>query len=146
MPKSLVWHISMESLFCSVPFRMVSMRSEKPMIMPSSRVSEVSSTLPSKHSTVRVIVNGHFYPLSKKIAERFFSPRLSPPGDRSCDFLGFVPAVSVSSSPTLQIFQDASHLWWLLWPPGHLLYFVLSVYTLIGSVIRARDPLNQRPL
>ena len=54
-----------------------------------------------------------------KRVERFLFPRLSPPGDRGRDVLGFVPAVSVSSSSTLQIFRDASHSWWLLCP--HLL-------------------------
>ena len=33
----------------------------------------------------------------------------------------FVPACSVSSSLTIQIFQDASHLWGLLCPPAYLL-------------------------
>ena len=42
--------------------------------------------------------------------ERFLCPRLSPLGDQSCDTIGFVPAGSVSSSSTLQIFQDANHL------------------------------------
>ena len=36
--------------------------------------------------------------LSRKIVSRFLFPRLSPPGDRCCDVLGFVPADSVSSS------------------------------------------------
>ena len=38
------------------------------------------------------------------------STPLSPPGDRWCDILGFVPAGSVSSFSTLQIFREASHL------------------------------------
>ena len=37
--------------------------------------------------------------------------------DQCCDVLGFVCICSVSSSSTLQIFWDASHLWWLLCPP-----------------------------
>ena len=45
----------------------------------------------------------------------------SPPGDRWCDVLGFVPTGSVSSSSTLKIFQEASHLWGLLCPPIYLL-------------------------
>ena len=56
-----------------------------------------------------------------KRVERFLFPRLSPPGDRWRDVLGFVPAVSVSSSSTLQIFRDASHSWWLLCPHVYLL-------------------------
>ena len=55
--------------------------------------------------------------LSRKIVERFLFPRISPPGDRWCNVLGFVPEGSVSSSSTLQIFQEANHLWWLLYPP-----------------------------
>lgn len=38
---------------------------------------------------------------------------LSPHGNWLCDVLGFVPASSVSSSSTFQIFRDASHFWWL---------------------------------
>ena len=56
-----------------------------------------------------------------KRVERFLFPRLSPPGDRWRDVLGFVPAVSVSSSSTLQIFRDASHSWCLLCPHVYLL-------------------------
>ena len=37
--------------------------------------------------------------------ECFFVPRLSAPGDRWCAVLGFVPAGSVSSFSTLQIFE-----------------------------------------
>ena len=47
--------------------------------------------------------------LSGKIVERFLFPHLSPPGDRWCDVLGFVPACSVSSSSTIQTFQDFRH-------------------------------------
>ena len=51
---------------------------------------------------------------SRKIVEHFlFFVRLSPPGDRWCGVLGFVcvPAGSVSSSSTLQIFRgEASRL------------------------------------
>ena len=43
-----------------------------------------------------------------------------PPGDRWCDALGFVPAGSVSSFSTLQIFRVASRLWGLLFPPVYL--------------------------
>ena len=38
--------------------------------------------------------------ISRKIVERFLFPSLSLPGDRCCDFFGFVPAGSVSSSST----------------------------------------------
>ena len=59
--------------------------------------------------------------LSRKIVERFHFPRLSPPDDRWCNIIGFVPAGSVSSTSTLQNFRDASHSWWLLIPPVYLI-------------------------
>ena len=74
-------------------------------------------------SRARVINNGD--PVSSflmKIVERFLFPRLSPPGDRWRDVLGFVPAGSVSSSSTLQIFfRGANRSWWLLCPQVYLL-------------------------
>ena len=42
--------------------------------------------------------------------KHLFFPSLSPPGDVLC----FVTTGGISSSPTLQIFQDVSHLWWLI--------------------------------
>ena len=42
-----------------------------------------------------------------KARMRFLFPLLSPPGDRWCDVLGFVPAGNVSSFSTLQIFREA---------------------------------------
>ena len=48
--------------------------------------------------------------LSRKIVQRFLFPRLSPPGDRWCDGLGFLPAVNVSSFSTLRIFRKASRM------------------------------------
>ena len=59
--------------------------------------------------------------LSGKSVERFLFPCLSPPSDKWCDVLGFVPAGTVSNSSTLQIFSDANNLWWLLFPPVYLL-------------------------
>ena len=44
-------------------------------------------------------------------------PFLSFQATICCDVLGFVPTGSFSSSSTLQIFQDASYLWWLLCTP-----------------------------
>ena len=44
--------------------------------------------------------------VSPTLPWRFLFPRLSPPGDRWCDVLGFVPAGSVSSFSTLQIFRE----------------------------------------
>ena len=47
--------------------------------------------------------------------------RFSPPGDRWCDVLGFIPAGILSNSSTLQTFLGACHLWWLLCQPVYLL-------------------------
>ena len=52
-------------------------------------------------------------------ASSFYASLLQ--GDLWCDVLGFVLAGSVSSSSTLQIFRDASRLWWLPRPPVYLL-------------------------
>ena len=83
---------------------MVCMRSDKPICAPP-RLSEVSPTLPLKR----------FQCHSFRLALPFQC--LSPPRDRWCDVLGFVPTGSVSSFSTLQIFQEASHLCGLLCPP-----------------------------
>ena len=55
---------------------------------------------------------------------------LSPPGDQWCDVHGFVPASSVSSSLTLQIFWDTSHLRWLL---------CLTVYRCLSDSLSAQS-------
>ena len=69
----------------------------------------------------------------KSLFPRFLFPRLSSPGHWWCDVLGFVPAGSVSSSSTLQIFREASHLWGLLCPPVYLLSRFLSLWHDQGS-------------
>ena len=89
--------------------------------------------------------------LSGKIVYRFFFPRLSPPGDRWCDVLGFVTAGSVSSSSTLLIFQEASHLWGLLCPPVYHLGNFLSLWHVQSSTPTAvfeggRGPLTRSSL
>ena len=96
------------SVLSSVQIKMVSMRSEKP-IFASLRLSGVSPTLPLTDScNVRLIDDG---PLSSfQTVQRLLFPRLSSPGDRRCDVLGFVPAASVSGSSTFQIFRDTSNL------------------------------------
>ena len=68
---------------------------------------------------------------SSQIVLRFLFPRLSPSCDRRCDALGFVPAGSVSSTSTLQIFRDTSHMWWC--PPVHLLCYFPSLRHVQGS-------------
>ena len=108
-------------MYNSVPqFRMVSMRSEKPMRAPT-HLSGVSPMLPLKQLQFQCWSDWQ----SRKIVERFLFLLLFPPGDRWCDFLGFVPAGSVSSSSTLQSFRDASHSWWLICPPVYLLCHLL---------------------
>ena len=80
----------LDLVLSSVQFKMVSMRSEKP-ICATSRL--------------RSFPNVAFEPVPMFVW-RFLFPRLSPPGDRWCDVLGFVPAGSVSSFSTLQIFRE----------------------------------------
>ena len=46
---------------------------------------------------------------------------LSPLGEPWCDVFGLVPTYSISSSSTLLISWDASHIWWLLCPPVRVL-------------------------
>ena len=91
---------------------MVSMRSEKPIqLCTPPRLSEVPPTLPLKQFQCSSLWRWSSVVLSRKIVSRFIFPRLSPPGDRWCDVLGFVAAGSVSSFSALQFFREASHLW-----------------------------------
>ena len=61
------------------------------------------------------------------------NPLSTPPGNCWCDVLGSVPAGSISSSSTLQILQDASHLWELLCPLVCLLGHFPSLQHVQGS-------------
>ena len=108
-----------EFTLSSVQFNIVYVRSGMP------RLSGVSPMLPLKQLHCWSDCRWPFLVLTKKIVERFLFLSLSPPGDRWCDFLGFVPADSVSSSSTLQIFRDATRLWWLWW-------FTLKYFSLIS--------------
>ena len=88
-------------------------------------LSCLSESLPSVagetvQNNVRLTNDGPFSPL-KKIVKRFLFPRLSNPGDRWSDVLGFVPTGSVSRSSTLQIFRDAINSFVVVaWPtPVH---------------------------
>ena len=107
--------------FSSVQFMMLSMRSEKPIGVPS---------IPSLRSFPYFAFerlqcsSDRRWPslvLSKKIVQRFRFQRLSPPGNQWCDVLGFVPAGSILSFSTIQIFREASQLSGLLCPPVYLL-------------------------
>ena len=86
---------------------MVSNCSEKPIRAPP-RLSEVSLLLPlgKVPTNVRLFDDGPSLVISRKIVDCFLFQPFSPPGDRCCNTLGFVPAGSVSSSSTLQIFRD----------------------------------------
>ena len=80
---------------CTIQFEMVSMRSEKPICAPP-HLSQVSPTSPLKRlqcSSDRLAL-----PLSTPLSH----------SDQWCDVLGFVPAGSVSSFSTLQIFARQS--------------------------------------
>ena len=106
-------------MFSSVQFKVVSMRSEKPICAPL-RLSEVFPKLPLKRFQGSSDWRWPSLDLSMKIVERVLFQRLSPPGDQWCDVLGFVHAGSVSSFSTLHIFREARHLWELLCPPVYL--------------------------
>ena len=103
--------------FSSVQFKIVSMRSGRPVCAaPPSRRSFLNVALETVPTLVWWLTMVPFSSSQTKIVERFLFLRLSPfPGDRWwCDVPGFVPAGSVSSFSTLQIFRDASRLWRLL--------------------------------
>ena len=70
-------------------------------------------------SNVRLIDDGPLSSFQGRLSSAS-SFHTSPPDDRWCDVLGSVPAGSVSSFSTLQIFQEASHLWGLLCPQDYL--------------------------
>ena len=86
------------------------MRSEKPISSPL-RLSEVPPTLPLTQfqcpSAWTMALSRPFKEERRALAA---PSHASSPGDRWCDVLGFVPVGSVSSSSTLQIFRDVSHL------------------------------------
>ena len=110
------------------------MRSENPICAPS-RFSDVSRKVPWKQFQCSSDWRWHSLVLSRKIIQRFLFPRLSPPGNRWCNVLGFVPVGSVSSSSTLQIFRDASHLWGLLCPPVYLLGHFPSLWHVQENIV-----------
>ena len=90
------WYVP-DLVQCLVQFKTVSMRSEKTIRAPP-RLSEVSPTSPLKQFQCSPYWRWLSLVLWRKIVHRFLFPCLSPPGDRWCDVLGFVPAGSVSSS------------------------------------------------
>ena len=123
---------------CSVQFKMVSMRSEKPICAPPL-LSDVSQTAPLKRlfqcsSDLTMALSGPFK--ENRLALRFLFPRLSSPGYRWCDVLGFVPTGSVSSPSTLQHFREANYLRGLLCPPVYLLGHFPSLRLVQGSAPR----------
>ena len=122
-------------LFCSVQFKMVSMRSEKPICAPPL-LSDVSPTAPLKRffQCSSVLTMALSRPVKEdRLALRFLFPRLSSPGDRWCDVFGFVPTGSVSSPSTLHPFREANHLRGLLCPPVYLLGHFPSLRHVQGS-------------
>ena len=75
----------------SVQFKMVSMLSEKSIRAPP-RLSEVFPTSPLKRFQCLSDSQRPSLVLSRKTVWRFLFQCLSPPGDRWCDVIGFVPA------------------------------------------------------
>ena len=107
---------------CPVQFKVISMGSESPYTLHS-----ISQKFPQhclwNSSNVHLIMMA----LSCPFREDHQVPPLptSPPGNQWCGVLGFVPTGCGSS--TLQIFWDASYLWWLLCLPVYLLSHFPSV-------------------
>ena len=101
--------IPKQSQFNSVQFQEVSMPSEMPICAPT-HLSEISPALPSKQFQCSSEWKWPSLVLPMLMVVRFHFPRLSSPGERGCDVLGFVSAGIVSSFSTFQIFVDASHL------------------------------------
>ena len=82
------------------------------------RLSQVSPMLPLKQIRSWPSWQCPCVVLSREVVDHCPLISLCSPGDRwRCNVIGFVPAGSVSSSSTFQIFRNASHLWWLLCPP-----------------------------
>ena len=116
--------------FKSVQFKMVSMRSEKPIIM---RTTPSLRSFPNvAFETVPMLVWLTMV-LSRPFKELLLFLRLSPPGHQWCDVFGFVPASRVSSFSTLQIFRETSHLRRLLCPTVYLLGHFPSLRHVQGS-------------
>ena len=86
---------------------------KSPYICSPPCLTEVSPMLPLKVSVFPWLTMALSCPFKEDHIVIPF-PCLSPQGEWCSYVLGFVPAGSVSSSSTLQIFQDTSHLWWLL--------------------------------
>ena len=95
-------HLPERGQFSAVQVKMIYMRSERP-ICALPRLFDVFPTLPSKQLQCSSDWRWTSLVLSRKVDERFRFPRVSPPGDRWCDILGFVPAGSVPSSSVLKI-------------------------------------------
>ena len=90
------WHV-LGLVQCLVQFKTVSMCSEKTIRAPP-RLSEVSPTSPLKQFQCSSDWRWPSLVIWKIIIQLFLFPCLSPPGDRWCDVLGFVPTGRVSSS------------------------------------------------
>ena len=85
-----------------VQFKMLSMCPEKPIIMCSIPSLKRSPMLPLKR--FQCLTNDDPLSSFQGRSSRASSFHTSPPGDRWCDVLGFVPAGSVSSYSTLKNF------------------------------------------
>ena len=75
-----------------------------------------------------------FFRLTIVLSLPFKKDHRALPDDWWCDVLGFVPAGSVSSSSTLQIFRDVRNSWWLLCRPVCLLGYYLWLLYIKGSI------------
>ena len=117
---------------------MVTTRSEKPYTLHPIPRKFLQNCLWSS-STVRLI----FQERSSSVSS-FHAPLLQAI-DGVRDVLGFVPAGSVSSSSTLQIFREASYLWELLCLPVDLLGHFPSLRHFQGSTPARVNQGGRRP-
>ena len=108
-------------VFIALLFRLLTRLSkERQPKFPSNGINRVVKVLTEERVPVLIwrIAQFRRFKVDRRPLSVFFfyAADIAPPCNRWCDVLGFVPASSVSSSSTLQIFEDAilSHLWWFL--------------------------------
>ena len=93
-----------------VNFKMVSVRSEKPVSAPHRLPAKAS---PLKQSQCLSDCRWPFLVLSKKILERFLFLRFSPAGDRWWDVLRFAPSGSLKLLNMSALLRLVLYLCWL---------------------------------
>ena len=91
--RSLLWNEQTRVGFSSVHFVNIYALGKARNLCAPPRLSEVSPTFLKRFQCLSGLSRASLV-LSKKIVWRFLFPRLSPPGDRWCGVLGFVPSTN----------------------------------------------------